>query len=237
VAHLFVTSLLELSELKYQVFVSFALVAQISFKLVDSALQVVFTISQVVDSSLVDIDQIILGQFEFFRLSVFEILDLVRVLVLKLVLDVVVGSQHAIHVLFGLFLGVQQTLLEPIHLVFHTLDLVLQIGVLTVKECFVLLQQVDFSPQPFVATLYLVLAFLELANLQLKFLLTTLETCKLVFSSANVVILFADFAALFVEQFVLRIQLFVVCLQLQVASFQSANSSLRVFLDLLQLRL
>lgn len=90
-AELFVTSLLQRSELKDKLFVALCLVSEIGFKLVDTPLLFIFPLSQVIDFAFVQIRQILLHRVKFFSLAVFQFIHFFRILGLKLRFDVIIG--------------------------------------------------------------------------------------------------------------------------------------------------
>lgn len=139
------------------------------------ALKIVFAVAKIVHAALVNVDEVALGKFKLLCLPVLEVLDLVRVLVFELRLDVIVGVQHTVHVLLGLLLGVKQTLLKPVDLVLLALYLVFEVGVFPAKEGFVLLQQVNLTTQAFIAAFNLQLGVLETRDLLLQFFLAGFE--------------------------------------------------------------
>lgn len=78
----------------------------------------VLPLGQVLDLALVNVDERLLGELKLLRLAVLQLLDFLRVLDLEFGLDIVVGTEHTVHVLLSLLLGVEQAELSAIDLVF-----------------------------------------------------------------------------------------------------------------------
>lgn len=155
-----ISRLLEGTEFKYELLVVLALITKVRLELVDAALLLVLAFSQVFDLPLVDISKVLLCMLKFLGLTVLELLDLFRVLGLKLGLDIIVGGEDSIHVLFSLFLGIEEAELGSVNFVFETLDFLLKIGVLTAQEVLVLVEQVDLSAKTLVTSLNIDLGLL-----------------------------------------------------------------------------
>jgi hypothetical protein len=76
-AHFLIASFLKMSEFKNEVLIAFSLVTQVLLKLVVAAFEIVLAVTEVINSALVNVDQVALSEFKFFGLAVFKILNLV----------------------------------------------------------------------------------------------------------------------------------------------------------------
>ena len=197
-AQLVITGFLEGTEVENELFIIFALLTEVGVKLRNAALLLIFALVQILYPPLIDISKVLLREVELLCIAVLQLLDFFRVLGFKLRLDVLVGRQDTVHVLFSLLLRIQKTELRPIHLVLETLDLLFKVSVFTAQEVLVLVEQVNFSLQALVTSLYIKLGFLQPAVLQLKLGLLAFQGAELMLNLPQLLVGLVHFAALFV---------------------------------------
>lgn len=99
--------LLKGSEFKQDFFIALAFLTKVTLKFGDSSLLFIFSFSKEVYLSFVDILQVFFSQLHFFSLSVLQLLDLRCILSFKLTLNIIVGSENTLHILFCLLLGIK----------------------------------------------------------------------------------------------------------------------------------
>ena len=202
-ADLFVSGLLELPVLDHELLVGAGLVAEVLLELQDAPFKGLLELPHVVNALLVDLSQVLLSQVQFSCMSVLQVRHLLGVLLLELALDVVVGREHALHVLGGSALGLGELGFIAVQLFLQALEALLQPDVLAGEVGFVLVEQVDLSAEGVRPALDFQLLVLQPAELVLQVLVLALEAPQVDLHLAVVLIGLAVVAAFLQQDFVL----------------------------------
>ena len=111
---------------------------------------------------------------KLFGLSILQFFHLTAVLSFKLRFHIIIGGKDSIHVLFSLFLGIKEAHLSPIDFILEPCHFLLQIGVFTRQEVFVLVEKVNLAAKPIAMPLTISFALLAPAQLAIKLIFLAL---------------------------------------------------------------
>lgn len=118
--------LLELSKLNKKLIVADALVTDILFELDVASLKFLASLTHVLDSSLVDVDEMSFSGLKFPSVTISHVSQFLSIVSFKLASQIVRSLKDSFHVLLSNFLAVKELSLGSVTLILHSLKSLLQ---------------------------------------------------------------------------------------------------------------
>ena len=123
--HLLIALLLQLPQLYEHLLIAHGLVPVVLFQLHAPPLIIADLLIQMINPPLVYVDEMLLRVFELSRVTIFQVVQLLRVVFLELPTNIVCRLQDTLHVEMRDLFAFEEFLICTIHLVLHTLETLL----------------------------------------------------------------------------------------------------------------